>query len=85
MKLKLRYLFATVIALVIYIPVVQAQANLTFSGGNISPLNITLRQSVRYEIINPACNNVGPLFVFNETGDAFDRFGSKARNNDLFH
>jgi hypothetical protein len=41
MKIKLRFLITAVIVLAIYIPAVQAQANLRFTGGNNSPLTIT--------------------------------------------
>jgi hypothetical protein len=38
MKLKLQFITAIFIASVVYIPAVQAQAYLTFSGGNGTPL-----------------------------------------------
>jgi hypothetical protein len=72
MKLKLRFLIATVIVLAVYIPA-QAQANLTFSGGNGTPLSITLRQSVTYTVNNTQCAPVisSPVFVFDEVGNPF--------------
>jgi hypothetical protein len=71
MKLKLQFIIAAFIALVIYIPVVHGQANLTFSGGNGSPLTITLQQSVIYTINNSQCAGGGPVFVFDATGNPF--------------
>lgn len=77
MKLKLQFIIATFIALVIYIPAVQAQANLTFSGGNGAPLTITLLNPVTYTINNSACTTTGlpaatgPVFVFDEAGNPF--------------
>jgi len=78
MKLKLQFIIAIFIALVIYIPAVQAQANLTFSGGNNgTPLTITLLNPVTYTINNTACTtilqpaNTGPVFVFDEAGNPF--------------
>ena len=72
MKLKLGFLIATVIILGIYIPAVQAQANLVFSGGNGTPLQITLLQSVSYTINNGNwVLDGGPFFIFDETGNPF--------------
>jgi hypothetical protein len=73
MKLKLQFIIAIFIALVIYIPAVQAQAILTFSGGNGTPLSITLRRSVTYTINNTQCANAGtgPAFLFDEAGNPF--------------
>jgi hypothetical protein len=71
MKLKLKFLIATVIVLTIFIPVVQAQANLTFGGGNGGPLQIRLEQSVSYIITDSNCagQGAGPNFIFDEVGD----------------
>ncbi len=77
MKLKLQFIIAIFIALVIYIPAVQAQANLTFSGGNNAPLTITLLNPVTYTINNTACTTTGlpattgPAFLFDEAGNPF--------------
>lgn len=71
MKLNLRFLIATVFVLAIYIPVAQAQANLTFEGGNGSPLKITLLQTVTYTINNSQCAGGGPVFIFDEAGNPF--------------
>ncbi|MEJ7701592.1 MAG: carboxypeptidase-like regulatory domain-containing protein [Pyrinomonadaceae bacterium] len=77
MKLKLQFIAAIFIALVINIPAVQAQASLTFSGGNGTPLSITLLRPVTYEISNGSClttfgnSNSGPLFLFDEAGNPF--------------
>ncbi len=77
MKLKLQFIIAIFIGLVIYIPAVEAQANLTFSGGNGTPLTITLLNPVTYTINNTACTTIllpattGPLFVFDEAGNPF--------------
>ncbi len=77
MKQKLQFIIAFIIGLVIYIPAVQAQSNLTFSGGNGAPLTITLLNSVTYTINNTACTTtglpatVGPGFVFDEAGNPF--------------
>ena len=71
MKLNLRFLIATVFVLAIYIPVAHAQANLTFEGGNGSPLTITLQQSVTYTINNSNCSAGGPVFIFDEAGNPF--------------
>ncbi len=77
MKLKLQFIIAIFIALVVYIPAVQAQANLTFSGGNGAPLSITLLEPVTYTINSTACTTTGlpaatgPSFVFDEAGNPF--------------
>jgi hypothetical protein len=72
MKLTLRFLSATLLVLATYIPAVQAQANLTFSGGNGTPLTITLQQSVTYTIITAQCEPVySPYFFFKSTGNYF--------------
>ncbi len=78
MKLKLQFIIAIFIALVIYIPAVQAQANLTFSGGNGTPLSITLLKPVTYTINEVNCANAGttppgtgPVFLFDEAGNPF--------------
>ncbi len=67
MKLKLQFIIAFFIALVIYIPAVQAQANLTFSGGNGTPLSITLLNSVTYDISNGACSGTIARRILSET------------------
>lgn len=72
MKLKLRFLIATLFVLAIYIPAVQAQANLTFSGGNGTSFSMTLQQSVSY-IITSDCG-FAPFFIFDETGTPFSLF-----------
>jgi hypothetical protein len=71
MRLKLQFIIVAFIGLVIYIPAVQAQAKLTFSGGNGTPLQITLQQSVSYTIINSNCGGAGngPIFLFDEVGN----------------
>ena len=76
MKLKLQFIIAIFIALVVYIPAVQAQANLTFSRSNDGRLSITLLNPVTYNISNSACStdpatSVGPFFIFDEVGNPF--------------
>ncbi|HEX9929258.1 MAG TPA: carboxypeptidase-like regulatory domain-containing protein [Pyrinomonadaceae bacterium] len=71
MKLKLRFLIAAVFVLAIFIPAVQAQAYLTFEGGNGAPLTITLQQTVTYTINNSNCSGGGPVFIFDGAGDPF--------------
>jgi hypothetical protein len=73
MKLKLRFSLAVLSALAIYIPAAQAQANLTFSGGNGNPLSISLQQPVSYTINNSQCalSTSGPIFLFDEAGNPF--------------
>jgi len=70
MKLKLQFIIAAFIALVIYIPVAHGQANLTFSGGNGTPITITLQNSVSYTTTSN-CQS-GPFFVFDEAGNPFN-------------
>jgi hypothetical protein len=64
-------MIAAVFVLAFYIPAVQAQAKLVFSGGNGSPLTITLQQSVTYTINNSQCSVRAPFFNFDEAGNAF--------------
>ena len=75
MKLKLRFLITALFVLAIYIPAARAQANLTFSGGNDTPLTITLQQSVSYTITNSNCSADGPIFIFDEAGNPFSGSG----------
>jgi hypothetical protein len=70
-KLKSQILTAAIIVLAVYVSAAQAQANLTFSGGNGTPLTITLQQSVSYTINNVQCVSDGPIFIFDETGNPF--------------
>jgi hypothetical protein len=72
MKLKLKFIIATFIALIIYIPVAQGQANLTFSGGSGTKLSTTLQNYVVYTVNNTACSSGGPIFVFDEVGNALE-------------
>jgi hypothetical protein len=78
MKLKLQFIIAACIALVIYIPVAHGQANLTFSGGSGTPLSTTLQTSVIYTVNNEACvgPSNGPIFIFDEVGNPFRISGS---------
>jgi hypothetical protein len=70
MKKKLRVLIAPLLVFVIYIPAVSGQANLTFSGGNGTPLTVTLQQAVSYTITNTQCDsNTGPIFTIDEAGN----------------
>jgi hypothetical protein len=84
MKLKLQFIIAIFIALVIYIPAVQAQANPIFSGGNGKPLSITLTSPITYTISETTCQTspgftgTGPLFLFDEAGNPFG--GGTLRN-----
>jgi hypothetical protein len=66
-KLKLQFIIAAVFVLMIYIPAVHAQANLTFSGGNGTPLSTTLQTAVTYTTTSDCGDN--PNFVFQEVGD----------------
>lgn len=78
MKINLGFFTPVVIVLAIYVPAVQAQANLTFSGGGGTPITITLQQSVVYTINNTNCSSTSLLpFVFDEAGDPF---GTSARD-----
>jgi hypothetical protein len=70
MKLTLQFIIATFIVLVIYMPAVHGQANLVFSGGNGTPISITLQNSVTYTT-NLNCGNNGPAFFFDEAGNPF--------------
>jgi hypothetical protein len=74
MKIGIRFIIAAFITLTVYIPVTRGQANLTFSGGNNTPLSISLQQSVIYTITDSDCSTGGPIFVFDEAGNPF--FGS---------
>ena len=74
MKLKLQFIIAAFIALVVYVPVAHGQANLTFSGGNGTPLTTTLTRSVTYTIprTNSNCffkTGFNPYFNFDEVGN----------------
>lgn len=73
MKLNLKFLIAAIIVMITYTSAAQAQANLTFSGGNGSPLTITLEHSVTYTINNSQCAGgiPGPFFIFEEVGNPF--------------
>lgn len=75
MKLKLRFITAAFIALIVYNPVVYGQANLTFSKGSDSSLSITLNQAVTYTITDSDCSASGPIFVFDEAGNPFSGSG----------
>jgi len=68
-KLKLQFLIAAVFVLMIYIPTVQAQANLTFSGGNGTPLSTTLQRSITYTTTTDCI--FSPFFVFQGVGNVF--------------
>lgn len=71
MKLKVQFVIAIFFVLVVYIPAVEAQADLTFSGGNGTPLSITLQRAITYTINNTQCAASGPIFVFDEAGNPF--------------
>jgi hypothetical protein len=71
MKLILRFIFATFIMAAISISAAYGQANLTFSGGNGTPLSITLNQSVTYTINNSNCTASIPYFIFDGVGNIF--------------
>lgn len=59
----------TFFVLTVSIATAQAQAHLTFSGGNGTPLSITLQQSVTYTINSSLCSSGnGSVFVFDEAG-----------------
>ena len=60
MKLRLQILFAAIIVPAFYVQVAHAQANLTFSGGNGTPLSITLQQTISYTLTS-ACRNPVPV------------------------
>jgi hypothetical protein len=75
MKFRIRFIIATFIALAVYIPVARGQAKLTFSGGNNTPLSISLQQSVIYTITDSDCSAGGPIFVFDEAGNPFSGSG----------
>jgi hypothetical protein len=51
----------------------RGQANLTFSGGNGSPLSLTLNQPVVYTITTGF--SVGPFFIFQNVGNPFNGAG----------
>jgi hypothetical protein len=51
----------------------RGQANLTFSGGNGSPLSLTLNQPVVYTITTGF--SVGPFFIFQNVGNPFHGAG----------
>ena len=61
MRLKLKILIAAIIVLAGYVPAAHAQASLTFSGGNGTPLSITLQQTVTYTLTS-TCRDPSPLF-----------------------
>jgi hypothetical protein len=69
-KPKLQLIFAVIAVLAISISAAFGQANLTFSGGNGTPLSITLQQSVSYTITS-ACPS-SPIFIFDEAGNPFN-------------
>ena len=49
----------------------RAQANLTFTGGEGTPLTITLDQPVTYVITTAVTAGSGPVFLFENVGDVF--------------
>jgi hypothetical protein len=57
----------------------RGQANLTFSGGNGSPLSLTLSQPVVYTITTGF--SVGPFFIFQNVGDLFHHMGPAVVGN----
>jgi len=68
----LRVILSIFIAAAIFAVNAFGQANLTFSGGNGSPLSITLQQSVVYTINTSSCSASGsPVFIFDEAGNPF--------------
>lgn len=71
MKLRLEFIIAAFIGLVIYIPAAYGQASLTFSGGGGAPLSTTLQSSVTYTVTTSNCsaNNLSPIFVFQAVGN----------------
>ncbi len=70
MKLRLQFIITVFILLAIYIPVVQGQARLTFSGGSGTPLSTTLQTAVTYTINNTLCADINaPFFVFQGVGN----------------
>jgi hypothetical protein len=76
MRLKLRFLISALLAasvICVSAAAVRARANLTFSGGNGTPLSISLQQPVAYTINNSQCalNTSGPIFLFDEAGNPF--------------
>lgn len=54
------------------------QAALTFSGGNGTPLSVTLSSPVSYVLTGVAAANAGPAFVFDGLGDVFTNTGVTA-------
>lgn len=78
MKLNLRFLIAAFFVMMFYTAAVQAQANLTFEGGNGTPLSITLHQSVVYTINSTVCSSTSSLiFAFDEAGNPFSNTGGR--------
>ncbi len=75
-------LLAVAVASVLVSGSARGQANLTFSGGNGSPLSLTLSQPVVYTITTGF--NVGPFFIFQNVGDPFHHLGSTVVGNIRF-
>lgn len=84
MKIRIQVIIATFIALAVYIPVTRGQAALTFSGGNNTPLSISLQQSVLYTITDSDCSTGGPIFVFDEAGNPFSGSGPTVTGTILY-
>ena len=66
-------LLAVAAAFVLVSGSARGQANLTFSGGNGSPLSLTLNQPVVYTITTGF--SVGPFFIFQNVGNPFNGMG----------
>jgi hypothetical protein len=66
-------LLAVAVAFVLVSGSARGQANLTFSGGNGSPLSLTLNEPVVYTVTTGF--SVGPFFIFQSVGDLFHGWG----------
>lgn len=75
-------LLAVAAAFVLVSGSARGQANLSFSGGNGSPLSLTLSQPVVYTITTGF--SVGPFFIFQNVGDPFHHLGSAVVGNIRF-
>jgi hypothetical protein len=75
-------LLAVGVALVLASGSARGQANLTFTGGNGSPLSLTLSQPVVYTITTGF--SVGPFFIFQNVGDVFHHMGPAVVGNIRF-
>lgn len=68
MKFKIQILTAIIFTLAIYIPVAQAQANISLTGGSNTPVSLNLQTAMTYTLTT-ACRK--PIPVFKNVGNPY--------------